>query len=139
MTKELPVMNTRWVGILAVLALIFAIAVVKLQYGGRSAEWQPTSADASATPQVLLVASPGEATSSAKCGQIVREVLAAENRGVAVRKLAPDSGSELMTRYHVLTSPTVLILEANGSVRARYEGEAQETLDAVRAEMTRLR
>lgn len=132
-------MNTRWIGILAVLAVVTAIFAVKLQYAGRMPASQEASAGVSATPQVLLIARPGEGASSARCGQIVREVRAAEHRGVSVRELAPDSGSDLMTRYRVLTTPTVLVLEPNGSVRSRYEGEAQETVDAIRAEMTRLR
>jgi hypothetical protein len=128
-------MKVKLIGVVLVLAVATGIILLKV----RSAEKTVTSSTAnSATPQVLLFAKPGEAASVARCGQIVREVRAAAERGVSVREIAPSSNSELMTQYHVLTTPTVVLLASNGSVRARFEGEAQETLDAIRSEMQRL-
>jgi hypothetical protein len=129
-------MKAKLIGVVLVVAIATGIIVLKV----RSAEKTVTSSSTanSATPQVLLFAKPGEAASVARCGQIVREVRAAAERGVSVREIAPSSNAELMRQYHVLTTPTVVLLASNGSVRARYEGEAQETLDAVRSEMQRL-
>ena len=131
-------MKAKWIGIIVVLGIVTGIVVVKVRSVSQTVNSPSSSAANSAAPQVLLVAKPGEAASVARCGQIVREVRAAAQRGVAVREIAPDSKSELLARYHVLTTPTVLLLEANGSVKARYEGEAPETLDSIRSEMQRL-
>jgi hypothetical protein len=131
-------MKVKWIGTVAVLAIVAGVVILKIRSHEKTAISATYSDSSQSTPQVVLVAKPGEAASVARCGQIVREVRAAAQRGVSVREISPDSKSELMSRYRVLTTPTVLILETNGAVRARYEGEAPETLEAIRTEMKRL-
>lgn len=126
-------MKVKWVGIAAVLAAVIAIVAMK----NRPAA--PQAGHPSGPPQVLLVATREEAASPTRCGQIVHEVRAAAQRGIAVRELTPDSNSELITRYHVLVTPTVLIFGDDGAVRSRFEGEEPETLAAIRSEMGRMR
>ncbi len=82
---------------------------------------------------VLLCADPGEAGSSCGCGEIIRLVRAARERGVAIREIAPVSDAALERAYRVTVAPTVLFLDSSGGVVARHEGEAQETIESIRA------
>ena len=126
--------KAKWIGLAAVLAIAFAI----IGYKARSSPHQQTSSVA-APPRVLLVANMSEADSPGDaCAEIIHLVRAARERGIPVKELNPDIKSELLARYHVLTIPTVLILDRNGKVVARYEGEARQTLAAIRAELERL-
>lgn len=64
---------------------------------------------------------------------------AAQARGIAVQELNSDSKSNLIARYHVLTVPTVLFLDHNEQVVARFEGEGPDTVAAVRNQMQNLK
>jgi len=127
-------MKVRWIGLAIVLAILVAIFVVKARWG----KIQNSSQTASNKPQVVLVATPAEAVSITRCGEIVQAVRTAAQHGVKVQELTPDSKSELVARYHILQTPTVLVLDMNGEVRSRFEGEAPETLAALRLEMGRM-
>jgi hypothetical protein len=72
------------------------------------------------------------------CAEIIHLVRSARDRGIAVQELEPDSKSELLTRCHVLTIPTVLIMDGNGQVVSRFEGEGRDTVKAVRARLEQL-
>ena len=65
---------------------------------------------------MLLVADLSEADSADACAEIIHSVRAARERGVQVQELSPDSKSEMLRRYRVLTIPTVLILDRSGQV-----------------------
>lgn len=110
------------------LAVVIAIVAVK-----NYREEQSRTVYSARAPQVLLVAQPADADSIAACGQIIRAVRAAARRGIAVQEISPYSSSELLRRYQVLTTPTVLVLEADGTVHQRFEGEAPATLSGVLA------
>ena len=130
----LPAKKAKWIGLAAVLAIAFAI----IGYKARSSPPQQTSSVA-APPRVLLVANMSEADSPGDaCAEIIHIVQAARERGIAVEELSPGSKSELLARYHVLTIPTVLILDPNGKVVSRYEGESQQTVARIRSELDRL-
>ena len=89
---------------------------------------------------MLLVADLREAGSDGDaCAEIIHSVRAAQARGISVQELSPDSKSELLTRYHVLTFPTVLILDHNEQVVSRFEGEGRDTVAAVRSQMQQLK
>ena len=88
-------------------------------------------------PSVVLVADAREADSDCGCGQIIRRVRAAKAQGVAVEEVAPDD-VDAVRRYGVTVVPTVLLLDADGRVVARREGESTETLTAVSRDLTRL-
>jgi hypothetical protein len=126
-------MKAKWLGILAVLAIVLAILVVKI----KSSSQNNSSSSSSSFPQIVLVATPAEAASRTRCGDIVRLVRAASQHGVNVEELTPASKSGLLARYKVLRTPTVLFLGQDGQVRSRFEGESPETLAALQSEMQR--
>lgn len=133
-TPKLHMKKANWVGLAAVLAIAFAI----IAYKARSSPHQEDSSVA-APPRVLLVADMREADSPGDaCAEIIHLVQAARERGIAVEELSPGSKSELVARYHVLTIPTVLILDPDGKVVARYEGESQQTVAGIRSQLLRL-
>ena len=90
-------------------------------------------------PSVVLVADPREASDSDDgCSVIFRAVRQAAKRGVAVAELPPDSHSDLLHKYHVLTVPTVLVLDKTGKEISRFEGEDTTTVKAVQARLATL-
>lgn len=128
-------MRIKWLGLIAVLGIAGAIIAYKVQ--------QPSSIVAAHTetalPRVLLVADLGEAnTPGDACAEIIHQVRAAHARGIAVQELEPGSHSALLARYHVLTIPTVLILDHSGQVVSRFEGEGAGTVRAVQTELAQL-
>lgn len=87
----------------------------------------------------MLVADLREAGESGDaCAEIIHAVREASDRGVRVQELMPDSSSDLLRRYRVLTVPTVLILGKDGRELGRYEGESRETVNAVRTRLATL-
>ena len=120
-------MQVKWIGLLGVLLIAGAI----IGYKGHHAA-QPQAAGKIA-PRVLRVSDMSEAdTAEDACAEIIHLVRATRARGIAVHELEPDSKSDLLTRYHVLTIPTVLILDPDGQVVSRFEGEGRDTLKAIR-------
>ena len=89
-------------------------------------------------PTVLLVADLSEADSADPCAQIIHAVRAARERGIPVQELNADSKSEILRDYHVLTIPTVLILDRSGQVVSRFEGEDLPTVAAIRNQLDNL-
>ena len=120
------------IGLAVVLAAVAAIVAYK------AAGWrnQPGLAASPRGPGVVLVADAREADSDCGCGEIIRRVRAAKARGVSVAELAPDDGA--VRRYGVTVAPTVVFLGSAGEVVSKQEGEAQETVAAVSAELDRL-
>lgn len=94
-------------------------------------------ASGSKAASVLLVADPREAGNDCPCGEIIKAVRDAKAKGVRVREVPP--GDTLVTRqYKVTVAPTVLILNPDGTEKARHEGESEETLAAIKAALARL-
>lgn len=125
-------MKGKWFGLLAV-ALIAVVIIAYKSHGTQE------TASTAAQPRVVLVADMREAGAEGDgCARIIHDVRAARARGVAVQEISPDSKSELLGRYHVLTVPTVLILETNGEVASRYEGESGQTVAAVHSKLEQL-
>jgi hypothetical protein len=93
---------------------------------------------ASAAASVLLFADASEAESSCGCGQIIRTVREARERGVVVREVSPDNPGDVAKRYKITVAPTVLMLDGNGEAMARHEGESKETVAAVVTDLDRL-
>ena len=128
-------MKRKWIGLAAVLVIAGAIIGYKAYVSPKSAA--PTSK--AGLPRVLLVAELSEADATGDpCAEIIHLVRSARDRGIAVQELEPDSKSELLTRCHVLTIPTVLIMDGNGQVVSRFEGEGRDTVKAVRARLEQL-
>ncbi|HET9599350.1 MAG TPA: hypothetical protein VFP65_27500 [Anaeromyxobacteraceae bacterium] len=124
-----------------------ALAAVVLAVGGIVAfkatrSTSPATARASAVapashPAVVLVADGREADSDCDCGRIIRRVRAAKAVGVAVEEFAPDDPGAAR-RYGVTVVPTVLVLDGDGKVIARREGESAEILAAISSDLAKL-
>lgn len=128
-------MKSRWIGLVAVIVLAFGIIGYKQVLSHRRTvrsvgpPWE--------NPRVILVADLSEAQSQCDCGEIIRAVRAARSKGVPVQELPPNSESELLRRYRILTYPTVLFLDEGREV-ARYEGEDGRTVEAIRSRLLRM-
>jgi hypothetical protein len=125
-------MKRGWIG-----ALLVAVGVVAL-IAYKELRSQPTASESFSTaatepPSVILVADPRGAESTCGCGDIIRAVRAAGERGVVIREVMP--GSTESQAYRVTVSPTVLFLDPQGAVVARYEGEGPATVSAIRASL----
>jgi hypothetical protein len=126
-------MKVKWPGIVAVALIVIVITAYKFHIK------HARVAGRDGVPRVLLVADLNEADSADACAEIIRSVRAARERGVQVQELSPDSQSEMLGRYRVLTIPTVLILDRSGQVVVRFEGEDRQTVIAVRTQLAQLR
>ena len=125
-------MKVNWSGISVVALVVIVITAYKIHTK------HATIAGAKGLPRVLLVADLSEADSADACAEIIHSVRAARERGVLVQELSPDSKSEMLNRYRVLTIPTVLILDRSGQVVLRFEGEDRQTVVAVRTQLAQL-
>ena len=67
-----------------------------------------------------------------------RAVRQAAKRGIVVAEVAPHSNSDLLHRYHVLTVPTVLLLDETGKEITRFKGEDAATVKAVQTRLATL-
>lgn len=125
-------MKVKWSGIIAVMLVVVGITAYKIHI-----KHAPVASE-NDLPRVLLVADLSEADSADACADIIRSVQAARERGIQVQELNPDSKSEMLRRYHVLTIPTVLIIGRSGQVVSRFEGEDRQTVTAVREQLAQL-
>lgn len=125
-------MKVKWPGIAAVALVVIAITTYKIHTK------HETVGGAKGLPTVLLVADLSEADSADACAEIIHSVRTARERVVQVQELSPDSKSEMLHRYRVLTIPTVLILDKSGQVVLRFEGEDRQTVTAVRTQLAQL-
>lgn len=130
-------MRTRWVGVVAVAILAVGIIAYK-EHRSRTSTIPEMQALSSDKPQVILVVDPREADTADNCAEIIRLVRASANRGVIVREFSPDSASPLLKQYSVLTVPTVLILNRDGNLASRYEGEDSSTVQQIRDRLASL-
>lgn len=127
-------MRVRWLGV----ALVAVLVVCTLLLKSRTRH-NASSATVSVTPAVILVADLREAEDTNDgCAVIIRAVREASKRGVHVAELPPDSNSDLLGRYHVLTVPTVLLLDGSGKEIGRFEGEDSATVKAVQTQLSAL-
>ena len=131
-------MRTRWVGV--VLVVIAAIGIVAYkQQRVRRAGGQSTPELWSSKPEIVLVVDPREADSKGdNCAEIIRLVRAAGGRGAKIQELSPESESPLLKQYRILSVPTVLILDRDGNVVSRYEGEESSTVHQIRDRLANL-
>jgi len=125
-------MKVKFSGIAAVMLVVAGIMAYKIHI-----RHAPVASE-SDSPRVLLVADLSEADSADACADIIGSVRAARERGIQVQELTPDSKSEMLRRYHVLTIPTVLIIDRSGQVVSRFEGEDRQTVTAVRDQLAQL-
>ena len=128
-------MKTNWLAV----AAVGAIALGLIAYKGTRAPLPNSGSNSTSTaaPVVVLIADPGEAEDSCGCGEIIRAVRAAAAKGLSAREVAPGADPGLEKRYEVKVSPTVLFIRADGTVRARHEGEDADTLAAIVQDLDR--
>lgn len=137
-------MKTRWIGLLVVAIVAIGIVGYKLDRS-RAAAVQTTqhvafsNAEASSPKtEVILVADLSEANEKGdNCAEIIRLVRDAGERGIQTKEFSPDSDSPLIKLYHVLTLPTVLVLD-DGKVVSRYEGESSSTVQELQTRLNTL-
>ena len=127
-------MKVRWPGVVLVALLVVGTLLLK----NRTRHDVPAAAP-KGIPSVILVADPSEANDSDDgCAVVFRAVRQAAKRGVAVAELAPNSNSDLLRQYHVLTVPTLLFLDNAGEEISRFEGEDAATVKAVQTRLAAL-
>ena len=127
-------MKVRWPGVALVVLLVIGTLLLKSRTRNSVAP-----ATVKVTPSVILIADPSEANDSDDgCAVMFRAVRQAAKRGVAVAELAPNSNSDLLRQYHVLTVPTVLVLDNAGKEVSRFEGEDAATVKAVQTRLAAL-
>lgn len=131
-------MRTRWAGITLVVLVAAGIVFYK-HHRSASGASAPAQSASTPKPEVILVADlcevdlPGD-----NCAEIIRLVREAIGRGVKVQEFLPESDSPLFKQYRVLTNPTVLILDRDGKVLSRYEGESVATVQEIRNRLATL-
>jgi len=127
-------MRVRWLGVGLVGVLVVCTLVLK-----NRTQHKPAAANVNGTPAVVLVADLREADDPHdRCADIIRAVREASKRGVHVAELTPDSKSDLLKNHHILTFPTVLLLDASGKEVERFEGEDIATVSAIQTRLAAL-
>lgn len=127
-------MKGRWIGLASVLLAAAGVVTYKQVASGTAPLEAVTS-----TPSVLLVADLNEAGETDDgYAQVISAVRAARKRGIKVAEMMPNSSSELLARYRVVTAPTVVIIDKDGRAAARYEGEDTETVQTIGAKLATL-
>ena len=130
-------MKTHWVGVALVVVVAVGLVAYK-EHRSRVSSSPETQGQSSDKPEIVLVVDPREADTADNCAEIIRLVRAAAKRGVTVQELSPNSASPLLKQYKVLTIPTVLILDRDGNVVSRYEGEESSTVQQIRNKLASL-
>lgn len=130
-------MKTRWVGVALVVVAAVGLVAYK-EHRSRVSTTPVTQGQSSDKPEIVLVVDPREADTADNCAEIIRLVRAAAKRGVTVREFSPNSESPLLKQYRVLTIPTVLILDRDGNVASRYEGEESSTVQQIQNRLSTL-
>lgn len=90
------------------------------------------------SPRVVMLIDLSETEEAGGCGVIIHAVREAARRGIATEEIdARDSGTRT-EHFRLLVAPAVLILDDGGREVRRFEGEAPETIKAIRDELARL-
>lgn len=131
-------MRTRWVGIALVVLVATGIILYK-HHKLSSSSFAPAQSGSASKPEIILVADLREADEPGdNCAEIIHLVRQAGRRGAKVEELTPDSDSPLLKQYRILTNPTVLVLDRDGKVLSRYEGESGATVQEIRNRLATL-
>jgi hypothetical protein len=130
-------MIAKRIALAAVVLAVAGIVAVKAQRSTTPTATRASALAPASRPAVVLVADGREADSDCGCGRIIRRVRAAKAAGIAVEEFGPDD-ADAARRYGVTVVPTVLVLDADGKVVARREGESSEILSAISADLSKL-
>ena len=122
---------------LRVVAPLGVLALAAGIVAWREAE-RPRSAAASGTatkPQVVLFVDLGEEDEEKGCGAIIHAVRAAAKRGVVTEEVDSREPGERAKKYRLLIAPAVVVFDSEGRELRRFEGEAPDTVKAIRTEL----
>jgi len=128
-------MKLKYIGLTVVVLITASIIGYKTMLSTKA-----QAADKSTTPRVLLAANLGEVNEAGdSCALIIHLVRAAHERGIDVQEVDSRSKSPLISQYHVLIIPTVLIFDASGKEVSRLEGEGEDMIQKLRTELAQLK
>jgi hypothetical protein len=127
------------------MVVVAVVGIIAVKMSSRTTATSPAAvaaipaaaASPASRPAVVLVADAREADSDCGCGKIIRRVRAAKAQGVVVEELSPDN-ADAGRKYGVTVVPSVVFLGPDGQIVARREGESEETLAAVSADLAKL-
>lgn len=124
---------------LAVGGVLLAKSGVLSASAGSSPPVAVAASPVAAAQTILLFADPREADESCGCGQIIRAARDAGHRpGVALTEYDARTSASEQAQRHVTALPAVIVLGADGAERARFEGEAEDTVTRLQAALAAL-
>jgi hypothetical protein len=89
--------------------------------------------------KVLLFADPREAGSSCGCAEVISVARSASDiPGVAFQEFDLNNSQEETSKYSVLISPTVILLNKDNTEKARFEGESSSVIKGLRQTVSSL-
>ncbi len=122
-------------------AAIALLGVAGCRSGEPSRDGSPSASAAAplaAGGTVVLVANLGEAEDECGCGEIIRDVRAAAQKGVSTKEIDTRTNKDEAKKYRVLVVPAVVFLDASGKELRRYEGESEETIKNMKVDLDTL-
>lgn len=127
-------------GIAAVGVSVLAILVFRPQSPPVSPAGDPGAVadERSSGDRVVLVADFREAESSCGCGQIIQRVRVLATKGVPIEEIDPRRSPDRAASYRALVNPTVIVTDRAGVELRRFEGEDENTVSMLDAELSRL-
>ena len=135
-------MKRTWIGIVLLGLIVGGVVAAKAMRSDSSTAALSAASDAransAASPQVLLFADPAEAEESCGCGQIFQAVREASTRGVRTREVDPERELDAVRQYRVTVEPTVLFVDSGGQELKRWEGESEEVIRELQAQLDEL-
>ncbi len=124
---------------LRVVASVGILAVALAVIAWREARPQKAAvAPATTQPQVVLFVDLSEEDEEEGCGAIIHAVRAAAKRGIATEEADARDPGDRAKHYRLLIAPAVLVLDKDGRELRRFEGEAPNTVKAIREELEHL-
>lgn len=126
-------------------ALLFLPALVVVACTSQTSNDAPSKADppttvatAAAPTKVVLIADLGEAGGTCGCAQMIRAARAAQATTAQYEEHDARTDTEALTKFAVKEQPAVILLGSDGKEMKRFEGEAPETVEAVKAALLQL-
>jgi thioredoxin-like negative regulator of GroEL len=126
-------MTKQWLGALAVLAAAASIVAYNKASQPENKAPVQVSEKRSAAPTVVLIADLSEANDPCTCGEIIRSVRSAAEKGVLTKEIDPAKSPDVAASYGVRVAPAVLLLDPHGKEVRRFEGESTDMLTALRS------
>lgn len=124
---------------LSIVVVVATLATAGCRPGDASREGGPSpaasNAPSAAGSSVVIVANMAEADDECGCGQIIRAVRAAAQKGVATKEVDTRTNKDDAKKYRALVVPTVVVFDGSGTELRRYEGESGDTITKMKADL----